>query len=214
MRSRRICGIIQTTFQIQYKGNYIPNSCIQCNLLLTFPLQLEFISGLGSGSKSEGLRIWLGQDLCKELAVRKVTVRRRAGFLQTLHHFYLERFRRVLCCRWRSGVFLKLEVVMLANGNVYAPPLSGRSSNLQSHPFISLVLRSEWLRWRGGKDAPESISQDKVSKCVLCGGENHLDSEHRAPLKCLEPSTASTEPIVSLPAKKERKIRPDLPTKS
>lgn len=42
-----IYGKIQTTFQIQYKRNYFPNSCIQCNLLITFLLQLEFIWGLG-----------------------------------------------------------------------------------------------------------------------------------------------------------------------
>ncbi|CAB1460071.1 unnamed protein product [Pleuronectes platessa] len=45
---------------------------------------------------------------------------------------------------------------------------------------------------------------------VCGGGKNHLDSVHRPSLKCLEPSTASTEPTVSLPAKTE----PDLPTKS
>lgn len=39
---------------------------------------------------------------------------------------------------------------------------------------------------------------------------NHLDSVHRPSLKCLEPSTASAEPTVSLPAKTES----DLPTKS
>lgn len=69
VRPCRIYGKIQTTVQIQYKGNYFPNSCIQCNLPVTLLLQLEFIWGSGSGFKSEGLRIWHGQDLCKELAV-------------------------------------------------------------------------------------------------------------------------------------------------
>lgn len=43
VRSPRTYGKIQTSFQIQYKGNYIPNSCIRCNLLVTLLLQLEFI---------------------------------------------------------------------------------------------------------------------------------------------------------------------------
>lgn len=43
VRSLRTYGKIQTHFQIQYKGNYIPHSGIRCNLLVTLLLQLEFI---------------------------------------------------------------------------------------------------------------------------------------------------------------------------
>lgn len=69
VRPHQIYGKIQTTFQIKYNGHYFPNPCIQCNLFITLLFQLEFILGLGSEFKSEGLRIWHGQDLCKKLPV-------------------------------------------------------------------------------------------------------------------------------------------------
>lgn len=43
VRSLGTYGKIQTRFQIQYKGTYIPHSGIRCNLLVTLLLQLEFI---------------------------------------------------------------------------------------------------------------------------------------------------------------------------
>lgn len=78
-----LVGQIQTAFQIQYKGNYSPNSCIQSNLHITSLLQLEFIWGLSSGFRGERPRIWHGQDLCKELQtsfVRRERSDREEGY--------------------------------------------------------------------------------------------------------------------------------------
>lgn len=76
-----IYGKIQTTVQIQYKGNYFPNSSIQCNLLITLLPQLEFIWGFGvQDSKARDWGFGMGRTCVRSWlwalqAVRKVTVK-------------------------------------------------------------------------------------------------------------------------------------------
>lgn len=129
VRPCRIYGKIQTTFQIQYKGNYIPNSCIQCNLLVTLLLQLEFIWGLGWGFKSKGLRIWLGRDLCKELAVSLRSCEKSdSEEADDFHKPYRMLRLFVTITSWVSHYlmgtpcfFLIVGLIMLSNGHVLIP---------------------------------------------------------------------------------------------
>lgn len=222
MRPHQIYGKILTTFQIQYNGHYFPNSCIQCNLFITLLFQLEFILGLGSEFKSEGPRIWHGQDFCKELPVSFASCEESDSeesytcnkkFVIFWLFIYYNTYWIQYFLLWRQCFFyIKLcyeKLRFLCHADNAVLPFSDWSSNLESHPFISSLLRSERLRMGREKTPLRALGRTRLCVCRDVG-KNHLDSVHRPPLKCLEPSTASTEPSKSLPAK----IEADLPTKS